>query len=138
MFVVRDLALGRRTSHSPAHGYSLRAHHARPSVAKGDVRSPRPGSCAGKTTVSAGKKRPAETDLSRVRTVPIAKRPNKVRAEEFSSPPAGDRSFGAFLRALPDVLVARVFLLVAAPVASASRRGRGGVGMLDRKSGVQA
>jgi hypothetical protein len=75
--------------------------------------------------VSDTRKRPAETDLSRVRTVPIAKRPNKVRAEEFSSPPASDRSFGAFLRALPDVLVARDFLLVADAVASAARRGRG-------------
>jgi hypothetical protein len=80
--------------------------------------------------VSDSRKRPAETDLSRVRTVPIAKRPNKVRAEEFSSAPAGDRSFGAFLRALPDVLVARDFLLVADAVASAARRGRGVIVML--------
>jgi hypothetical protein len=58
-----------------------------------------------------------------VRTVPIARRPNKVRAEEFASPPAGDRSFGAFLRSLPDVLVARDFLrLVDAIVAAAGRR----------------
>jgi hypothetical protein len=80
--------------------------------------------------VSAGKKRPAETDLSRVRTVPIAKRPNKVNAGEFASPPGDDRSFGAFLRALPDVLVARDFLLVADAIASASRRGRGVIVML--------
>lgn len=58
-----------------------------------------------------------------VRTVPIARRPNKVRAEEFASPPAGDRSFGAFLRSLPDVLVARDFLrLIDAIVAAAGRR----------------
>jgi hypothetical protein len=58
-----------------------------------------------------------------VRTVPIARRPNKVRAEEFASPPAGDRSFGAFLRSLPDVHVARDFLrLVDAIVAAAGRR----------------
>jgi hypothetical protein len=58
-----------------------------------------------------------------VRTVPIARRPNKVRAEEFASPPAGDRSFGAFLRSLPDVLVARDLLrLVDAIVAAAGRR----------------
>jgi len=80
--------------------------------------------------VSREKKRPAETDLSRVRTVPIAKRPNKVRAEEFCSPPADDRSFAAFLRALPDVLVARDFLLVADAIASASRRERGVIVML--------
>ncbi len=33
-----------------------------------------------------------EADLSRVRTVPMAVRPNKVRAEEFASPP-GSRPF---------------------------------------------
>ena len=80
--------------------------------------------------MSNGKKRPAETDLSRVHTVPIAKRPNKVRAEEFSSPPADDRSFAAFLRALPDVLVARDFLLVADAIAGAARRQRGVIVML--------
>jgi hypothetical protein len=58
-----------------------------------------------------------------VRTVPIARRPNKVRAEEFASPPAGDRSFGAFVRSLPDVLVARDFVrLVDAIVSAAGRR----------------
>jgi hypothetical protein len=63
-----------------------------------------------------------EADLARVRTVPIARRPNKVRAEEFASPPGEDRSFGAFLRALPDVLVARDFLRVADDIASAAGR----------------
>ena len=80
--------------------------------------------------MSKGKKRPAESDLSRVRTVPIAQRPNRVRAEEFCSPPGGDRSFAAFLRALPDVLVARDFLAVADAIAAASRRKRGVVVML--------
>jgi hypothetical protein len=75
-------------------------------------------------------KRPDEIDLARVRTVPISERPNKVRAEEFSSPPAGDRSFAAFLRALPDVLVARDFLRVADAIADAARRKRGIVVML--------
>ncbi|MFI5310644.1 MAG: hypothetical protein ACHQQ3_05395 [Gemmatimonadales bacterium] len=76
------------------------------------------------------RERPAETDLSRVRTVPIAKRPNKVRAEEFASPPGTDRSFSAFLRSLPDVLVARDFLAVADAIARAARRKRGVVAML--------
>ncbi|MFI5231257.1 MAG: hypothetical protein ACHQSE_01970 [Gemmatimonadales bacterium] len=80
--------------------------------------------------MSKDKKRPAEIDLARVRTVPIAKRPNKVRAGEFSSPPAGDRSFTAFLRALPDVLVARDFLAVADAIAAAARRKRGVIVML--------
>jgi hypothetical protein len=80
--------------------------------------------------LSTDRKRLAEIDLSGVRTVPIAKRPNKVRAEEFSSPPGDDRSFAAFLRALPDVLVARDFLLVADAVANAARRKRGVIVML--------
>jgi hypothetical protein len=71
-----------------------------------------------------------EADLGRVRTVPIERRPNKVRAEEFAAPPGDDRSFGAFLRALPDVLVARDFLRVVDAIASAAQRGRGVVVML--------
>ena len=64
-----------------------------------------------------------EADLSRVRTVPIAHRPNKVRAEEFAAPPGADRSFGAFLRSLPDVLAARDFRrIVDAIVHAAGRR----------------
>jgi hypothetical protein len=63
-----------------------------------------------------------EADLSAVRTVPIARRPNKVRAEEFAAPPGEDRSFGAFLRALPDVLVARDFLAVVDAIAAAAGR----------------
>ena len=61
-----------------------------------------------------------EADLSKVRTVPIARRPNKVRAEEFASPPGEDRSFAAFLRALPDALVARDFLTLVGDIAAAA------------------
>jgi hypothetical protein len=64
-----------------------------------------------------------------VRTVPIARRPNKVRAEEFATPPGDDRSFAAFLGALPDVLSARDFLALARDIASAAGR-RGVVVML--------
>ena len=53
-----------------------------------------------------------------------------MRAEEFASPPGGDRSFGAFLRALPDVLVARDFLAVVDAIVAAYRRKRGVVVML--------
>jgi hypothetical protein len=59
-----------------------------------------------------------------VRTVPIARRPNKVRAEEVAVPPGDDRSFAAFVRALPDVLVARDFRRVVAAVAAAARARR--------------
>jgi hypothetical protein len=45
-----------------------------------------------------------------------------VRAEEFASPPGDDRSFGAFVRALPDVLVARDFRKVVDAIASAAGR----------------
>ena len=71
-----------------------------------------------------------EADLARVRTIPVAVRPNKVSAGDFAHPPAGDRSFRAFLDALPDVLVARDFRLVVRAIADAHRRGRGVVVML--------
>jgi hypothetical protein len=53
-----------------------------------------------------------------------------VSASDFAHPPGADRSFGAFLRALPDVLVARDFRAVVAAMASAARRKRGVVVML--------
>jgi len=72
-----------------------------------------------------------EADLAAVRTVPIARRPNKVRAEEFASPPPADnRSFAAFLASLPDVLVARDFRRVIDAIARAKNLGRGVVVML--------
>ena len=71
-----------------------------------------------------------EADLSRLRTVPIARRPNKVMAGEFAHPPGTDRSFKAFLSALPDILVAKDFRRVVSAVANAARGGRGVVLML--------
>lgn len=65
-----------------------------------------------------------------VRTIPVARRPNKVRAEEFAHAPGDDRSFGAFLRALPDVLVARDFVAVVDAIVQAHRNDRGVVIML--------
>ncbi|HUF26884.1 MAG TPA: hypothetical protein VMM18_07890 [Gemmatimonadaceae bacterium] len=53
-----------------------------------------------------------------------------MRAEEFATPPGGDRSFGAFLRSLPDVLAARDFLDVADAVAAAAARQRAVILML--------
>ena len=61
-----------------------------------------------------------DADLSKVRTVPIARRQNKVRAEEFAGAPGKDLSFAAFLKALPDALVARDFLAVANDIAKAA------------------
>ena len=68
--------------------------------------------------------------MSAVRTVPIARRPNKVRAEEVATPPGDDRSFGAFLRSLPDILVARDFRRVVDAMAGAARARRAVVAML--------
>lgn len=53
-----------------------------------------------------------------------------MRADEFSSPPSDDRSFAAFLQALPDVLVARDFLQVVDAVVAAAHRKRAVVVML--------
>ena len=72
----------------------------------------------------------SEADLAAVRTIPVARRPNKVRAEEFAHPPGSDLSFAAFLDSLPDVLVARDFRRVVEAIVEAARRGRGVVVML--------
>jgi hypothetical protein len=71
-----------------------------------------------------------EADLSRVRTIAVSRRENKVSAEEFATPPGDDRSFAAFLRSLPDVLAARHFREVVAAIVSAANRERGVVVML--------
>ncbi|HEX5724658.1 MAG TPA: hypothetical protein VFX98_04285 [Longimicrobiaceae bacterium] len=75
----------------------------------------------------------AEADLSLVRTLPVAGRPNKVLAGHFAAPPPADasaRSFGAFLDSLPRILQAAAFLEVADAVAAAVRGGRAVVWML--------
>ena len=71
-----------------------------------------------------------EADLASVRTIPVAVRPNKVNAGDFAQPPGDDRSFRAFLGALPHVLVARDFRAVVSAIAAAARRERGVVIML--------
>jgi hypothetical protein len=53
-----------------------------------------------------------------------------VAAAEFASPPGKDRSFSAFLKSLPDVLVARDFLRVVDAIASATKNERAVVVML--------
>ena len=66
-----------------------------------------------------------EADLSRIRTVPVGERQNKVDPTLLASVPAADRSFAAFLSSLPDVLAARDLRLVIDAVAQAKRRSRG-------------
>jgi hypothetical protein len=49
-----------------------------------------------------------EADLSRLKTVPVAKRPNKVDASLLARPPLpSDRSVTSFFDSLPDILAAR-------------------------------
>jgi len=71
-----------------------------------------------------------EADLSRLRTVPVATRRNRVDTALLASPPAADRSFTAFLDSLPDVLGARDLRAVIGGVAGAARAGRGVVLLL--------
>ncbi len=64
-----------------------------------------------------------EPDLKHVRTVPVANRSNKVERSSMAHPPAGDRSFRAFLDGLPDVLAVRELRTTTdAIVAAASAR----------------
>jgi hypothetical protein len=70
-----------------------------------------------------------EADLSRLTTVPVATRRNKVDPSLLAAPPGADHSFSAFVAALPDVLAARDLRAVISGVA-ASARGRHGVVLL--------
>jgi hypothetical protein len=64
-----------------------------------------------------------EADLTRVRTIPIARRANKVDPDLLAKAPSSEpRSFDAFLDALPDVLAARDLKAVIADIAAAARR----------------
>jgi hypothetical protein len=74
--------------------------------------------------------RSPDADLSRIRTVPVAGRANKVSAQDFAQPPGADRSFSAFLASLPHILEAQSFLAVVDAVANAARDGRGVVVLL--------
>jgi hypothetical protein len=70
-----------------------------------------------------------EADLSRLKTIPIAGRRNKLDPSLLASVPGQNRSFSDFLSSLPDVLAARDLRTVIDGVASASR-GRRGVVLL--------
>ncbi len=66
-----------------------------------------------------------EADLAKVRTIPIATRANKVDPKLLAHPPAGDRSFDAFLGSLSDFLAARDLRTVIAALAEAARAKKG-------------
>lgn len=71
-----------------------------------------------------------EADLSRLRTVPIERRPNKVRTEEFAAQPVKGASFREFVQGLPDVLVAGSFRAVVKAIVEAHNKGRAVIVML--------
>jgi len=71
--------------------------------------------------VSAGSGIP-EADLKKVKTIPIARRANKVDPDLLAKAPGDVRSFDAFLDSLPDILAARDLKKVIADVAAAARR----------------
>lgn len=71
-----------------------------------------------------------EADLSRIQTVPIAGRSNKVDESLLATPPGTDRSFHAFLQSLPDILAARDIRVVIDHVSAAHRADKGVVLLL--------
>src|SRR3989441_10214498 len=70
-----------------------------------------------------------EADVSRLKTVPIAQRPNKVDPSLLAHPPGDDPSFTAFWDSLPDILAAKDLRTVARQLVQATGR-RGVVAML--------
>ena len=80
--------------------------------------------------MSADRRPPREIDLARVRTIPVATRPNKVEAEAFARPPRDARAFTDFLDALPHVLKADDFRRVVKAVVNAHRKKRAVIVML--------
>jgi len=63
-----------------------------------------------------------EADFTRLKTVSIAQRPNKVDPSLLAHPPGRDQSFAAFWRSLPDILAARDLRYVADQLARAAGR----------------
>jgi hypothetical protein len=66
-----------------------------------------------------------EADFSRLTTIPVAGRRNKVDQRLLASPPGANRSFSAFLASLPDVLAAHDLRQVIQSVADAARERKG-------------
>ena len=81
-------------------------------------------------SVPSGSKKPAEADLSKIRTAAVKGRANKVAAQDLAQPPAADRSFHAFLESLPDILEAKSFNAVVDAIVAAAANRRAVVAML--------
>lgn len=80
--------------------------------------------------MSAERRPPRETDLARVRTIPVATRPNKVESDSFAKPPSDARGFSDFLDSLPQVLKADDFRRVVRAIVAAQRKKRAVIVML--------
>jgi hypothetical protein len=81
-----------------------------------------------------------EIDLSRVRTIPVADRPTKVRVEQFAPAPDPKAPQGAFDRFLPDILAGASLKALLDAWTAAVRSRRTVLGMLGGhviKTGVQ-
>jgi hypothetical protein len=63
-----------------------------------------------------------EADFARLKTVPIARRANKVDPSVLAHPPGADRSFTAFWNALPSVLATKDLRYVADQIVAAAGR----------------
>jgi hypothetical protein len=63
-------------------------------------------------------------DLSRVRTIPLQTRSNKVAAAQFARPPEAGRSFRDFLASLPGILAGEDFQRVVAAIVAAHHNQR--------------
>jgi hypothetical protein len=75
--------------------------------------------------VKKGKRPPLEPlDLGRVRTVPLGRRPSKVKRAALGQPVRARRSMRRFLDGLPDFLGAADLKDAAGRIAAAIRRGK--------------
>ena len=63
-----------------------------------------------------------EADFARLKTVPIAARPNRVDPSLLARAPGRDQSFAAFWESLPDVLAVKDLRYVAEQIAAAAGR----------------
>ncbi len=63
-------------------------------------------------------------DLSRVRTIPLTVRPNKVSLTKFATPPVKGQSAAAFLAGLPHILAGDDFRAVVQAIVEARRNAR--------------